>query len=127
LGEDIDQELPRKIRNHVRQLCCGIMSEVEKKLKLAQEKQLVASDQEMEVDLVDQDEAYQWSLCQLRVFLLSYSLLSEFLVRLSIAKGADVSAKTPVWPLVCSFGSLMLSLLCFSMLTVFQFSSVLIA
>jgi hypothetical protein len=132
LGDDIEIVLARKLRIHVRRLCARIVAESERlrSKQLAKEVWEAQRSRRMEVEAekkasnddtvdegdvaewTDEDEErdgaedYQWLLCQLRVFLLSYSLLDWFIQKQQRPPVKEnprgVAELEPIaWPLVC--------------------------
>lgn len=112
LGDDIDEELPRRLRKHVSLLLKQSAIEARKK----QESLAGLSDGEStqhpiekeKFKLVAEDEDYQWNLAQLRVFVASCSKLDGYLAvrRRLISPGMNIlqlAERVTVrrYPIVC--------------------------
>jgi hypothetical protein len=133
LGQDFERVLLRKIRNHLRNLLVQLMTEAgrrhdERRERIAEEKQKeqegdenvnIGGEEESDSESFEGDYEYSslspenrdylWLFFQLRIFLLAYSLLEDFV--LSLEKDVEPMRKTitagkppdnsALWPLVC--------------------------
>jgi hypothetical protein len=101
LGKEMEFDLARKMRDHVRQLAAEVVTKAEKKLSEEQNRDKKAKTSQVK------DADYYWLLFRLRNFVFAYSLLDDFFEqnpKLWQRPENKADKNSPVvWPLVCLF------------------------